>query len=634
MSDRRWQWIFWSAAACLALGGAAGGVYWWWQPKPQPSPEVEPILEREVKFPLPGYSKSRYLNTAADVEYIGAAACAGCHRSNHQSYMQTAHSRALVDVEADAEPQDGSFEHKPMGRSYRVYRKDGLLRHAEIVQTADGKEIARVDHPVRYLVGSGNFSRTYLIEVDGYLYESPITYYASTKRWGLSPGYDTSWNAGFERPIDIKCLVCHAGRARPSSTSAHAVTFQEQAIGCESCHGPGALHRDLRASKKGVPVEEDLTIVNPAKLSRSLQEDICAFCHLNGQVAIWLRGRERTDFRPGLPLSDFRVHYRFEPESEQMTVVGHVEQLRLSACYQKSALTCLTCHDPHRRRAPKDAIAYYRQKCLECHADSATEQSKDGGHSPVCRLDPAERRKMDKADNCVACHMPRGDTEIPHIAFTHHRIGVHGRVKPATGRTPVLAAIEDLGHLSPIDRQRNLGLAYLEAAELGTYPALIESFHDRGRQLLEDSHAQGLRDGISLQLLGAHYAPLDAVRTGRLARETLAMKSAPLSARGSALLNLGRIAMREREFSAAIERFQEFNKLYRNADGMYFLGACYLELKQPDRALPPLAQALAMRPFSPAMHDALAEAYRQLGKNQLALEHLEKAKTLKQLGQK
>ena len=36
---------------------------------------------------------------------------------------------------------------------------------------------------------------------------------------------------------------------------------------------------------------------------------------------------------------------------------------------------------------------------------------------------PAERESL--ANDCVQCHMPHSPTDIPHLAFTHHRIGIY-----------------------------------------------------------------------------------------------------------------------------------------------------------------------------------------------------------------
>ncbi|HEY7422808.1 MAG TPA: hypothetical protein VH682_00980, partial [Gemmataceae bacterium] len=171
MSDRprRTRRVLWLLVA-VAVAGVVFAAWPNWGRNPQPPPE-DP-------FPLPPYSESRFLNTGPEARYIGTAACAACHPGNHRSFLLTAHSRSLAEVDPNVEPPDGSFDHPLSGRSYRVYRRDNQLRHEEILRTAEGQEVTRVDVPVRYRIGSGHFTRTYLVELDGFLHESPITWYA------------------------------------------------------------------------------------------------------------------------------------------------------------------------------------------------------------------------------------------------------------------------------------------------------------------------------------------------------------------------------------------------------------------------------------------------------------------------
>jgi predicted CXXCH cytochrome family protein len=574
-------------------------------------------------FPPPPYSETRFLNAGPDARYIGSDACGRCHKANHESYLLTAHSRALADLNPDAEPPDGSFNDPGSGRSYRVYRQDGKLRHEEVLRTAEGKEVGRVDVPVRYLIGSGHFTRSYLVEIDGFLHESPITWYTSSGRWQTSPGYDSPQHWGFERPVDVGCVVCHSGRAEPIDGTSHHMSFQEKAIGCENCHGPGSLHEERHRGGQQPTGEDDLTIVHPGKLTRPLQEAICAVCHLSGPANIPVRGRQVSDFRPGRPHGDYRVHYRFEGDDEQMTVVGHVEQLRQSACYQKSEeMTCLTCHDPHARARPKDLSAYYRQKCLGCHTTQA------------CGLDPAERLKKEPADSCVACHMPRGDTEIPHIAFTHHRIGRHAARRSAeSSRAPELVPTDDVSHLAPLDRQRNLGLAYLEVSRNRLYARQAEAYWPRARALLEAVHAAGLRDGDTELGLVEIYEREDVARAASHARLALEAHDLSAKARGQAMMILARSEIQGRNLDAAIGLLTELVVQRRFAEDWRLLGLCYLEQRQPAKALPALEQALAIRPFRSATHSALAEAYRQLGDPRRAGEHQDRALWLSKHGQ-
>jgi predicted CXXCH cytochrome family protein len=595
----------------LGLGVAVAlglTVYLKWR-SPQRTPEPA-----ENSFPLPPYSTSPYLNTGPEARYIGTAACAGCHRPEHQSYLLTAHSRALGEPDLADEPPDGSFFNKASGRSYRVYRQDGVLRHEEVLRTAEGQEIARVDVPVRYRIGS--LSRSYLVEIDGFLHESPITWYASQGRWDMSPGYNVPHNLSFERAVPPQCLFCHSGRTQLAPGTVHRTTVLEKAIGCENCHGPGSLHEELHRSGKFVRGQLDRTIVRPNRLSRELQDAICANCHLSNGLMSFLRGREATDFRPGMPLTDYRIDYQIDNGDDEMTVVGHVEQLRRSACYQKSGtLTCLTCHDPHQGKKPADPVAFQRQKCLGCHTEAA------------CRLDTAERHRKDPTDNCMSCHMPRSKTDVPHVAFTHHRIGRHPESPVNRVRTPVLVPVEDNPHLAPADKNLELGLAYGLAAQK-VDDSESELFRERARRLLIPLREAGLRDpqlSWALRVLTQSSNPAQA---RSLALEVLQAKDASAQCRADALWHMVNCYRQEKRYEAAREALEELVGMRRLASDWRALGMAYLGLEEPEKAVTALKYALAIRPFRPGIHAALAEAYQRLGEEKLAQEHLDKARWL------
>ena len=388
-------------------------------------------------------------------------------------------------------------------------------------------------------------------------------------------------------------------------------------IGCESCHGPGSLHQRHHRAGKREAGKEDPTIVHPGRLDRSLQEAICAACHLSGAASVQVRGRRFADFRPGTPLGENRVHYRLTAESERMTVVGHVEQLRLSACYQKSnELTCVTCHPPHRREKPKDLMAFHRQKCLDCHA------------TKPCGLDEARRLKKDPTDNCVACHMPRGDTEIPHIAFTHHRIGRH-EARPAPSRgAGELVPIEDISHLAPVDGQRNLGLAYLYVAKNPLYSRYARPFLERGIGLLEGVRSAGLREGVTAHALAEAYWKIDPDRAAMYARMALDAKDTGAEGRATALLLLGDREKQLGDMGAAVGLLEKVVRVRRHAEDWRLLGVGYLETGRTKEALSALRHALAIRPSRPTTHLALEEAYRRRGDAARARDHGEKARWL------
>jgi len=87
--------------------------------------------------------------------------------------------------------------------------------------------------------------------------------------------------------------------------------------------------------------------------------------------------------------------------------------MRESRCYQQSGqrLGCISCHDPHRLPEAAERVAYYRDRCLVCHADRG------------CRLPRPARIARNADDDCTACHMPRVQaTDVAHTSLTRHNI--------------------------------------------------------------------------------------------------------------------------------------------------------------------------------------------------------------------
>ena len=291
------------------------------------------------------------------------------------------------------------------------------------VETHDGRMIQRLrgtdpkstlqeKEEIRFLLGSGSRGQSALIDRDGLLVQSPISWFHDDKRWGVAPGYQ--YNLNFDRPIRAACLFCHANRSLPVAGTVNRYRepiFEGFGIGCERCHGPGQLHVE-RQSRGDVAEGPDDTIVNPAKLAPALREAVCQQCHLTGAVRFGGAGRETYDFRPGLPLHDFWATF-VHPEdlTGNNKAVGQVEQMYASRCYNASQgkLGCISCHDPHVKPAEKEKAAYFRNRCLACHTTRS------------CSL--SERRRQKAQDDCVQCHMPRfASADIAHSSTTDHRI--------------------------------------------------------------------------------------------------------------------------------------------------------------------------------------------------------------------
>lgn len=592
MNRTRIQWLV--ATACVAVLAAV----WIWFGATKSDQSIPPIADRAKQIPLPPITASLYRNTQRDVRYVGTERCMSCHADQHASYLKTAHSRSLSVVDPHDQPPDGEFDHAASGRRYRVYRQDGKLRHRESLLLTDDGELQLGDFPLAYLVGSGRFTRTYLVEDDGFLIESPVTWYSSLGKWAMSPGYDRAGHRSFYRTIDYACLFCHAGTVDPIAENEQRLRLGDLAIGCERCHGPGELHVAHWTANTGeLDAAGDRTIVNPKRLPRDLAESICQQCHLTGATQVAVRGRRAEDFRPGLRWSEFVVDFDYETKGSEMTVVGHVSQMHQSPCYQGSdTLTCVTCHDPHSAVDPAERIAEVRTTCLQCHAE------------PSCSngLPAAERSNR----NCATCHMPQSRTDIQHVAFTHHRIGLHKSesvdiVRPGdTGFRPLVPVL-DVSRLPAADRQRSLGLAYLQF-QWHQEETDAQAYLSAARPFIEDAAALGLMDA-SLALAQAELAAAagESAAVKQWAREALTALQPTGNERITALRFLAGMALEQNQFPEAATHLEELVKLARDPRDWFLLGVCRTRQGDAAAAITAFERVIAIDPAQPETYELL-----------------------------
>jgi tetratricopeptide (TPR) repeat protein len=616
-----WAWI---AAAGLVVATVAWiGWGWFWQPLVHHEPSPASAPQGKV-FPISAIADSPYLNTLQGAGYVGTRRCIECHADQHETYLATAHSRSMSAVDPAREPGNGEFVHGASSRKYLSFRQGDRLRHRESLWADDGNEILLCDYPLSYLVGSGRFARTYLVEDQGFLVESPLTWYVSLDKWAMSPGYDAPHHRSFHRTIEHSCLYCHAGNCQPVESNDQRLELVELAIGCERCHGPGSLHvaRHAAGNAQAAP-EGDRTIVNPSRLPRDLAEAVCHQCHLTSEVQIAVRGRSPADFRPALRWQDFAIDYEFDDPAADMTVVGHVAQMRQSRCYQQSdSLTCITCHAQHEPVAAAQRIAHYRATCQQCHAE------------PACRVELATRTAQN-ANDCVACHMPQSSTDVPHVAFTHHRIGIHS---PAAASRPSIAAgkprlrpVLDDSSLPEIDRRRALGLAYFQYYRDHDQDEAARHCLAEARKLIESTLAAGLIDAPLAQARAElAAADGDSAAAARWATTALAGEHLTSKERSSALRLLAGIALQENREAEAQQHLEELTTLRRDPRDWFLLGASRQRQGDAPAAIAAWERVLQIDSAPPETHELLAALYSAQGNELLAKQRRDQAILIRQ----
>jgi tetratricopeptide (TPR) repeat protein len=322
------------------------------------------------------------------------------------------------------------FTHTASGVRYRVSRSDSnYWMEFEKIGDAD----LRGTRPLAWFVGSGAAARSYLLCADGFLYEAPVAYYSASAKWDLAPAYDGYAYPYLTRPILPGCLNCHASFLAlvPGTQNRFAAEpFGEGGVACERCHGAGEAH-----------IRGDRSIVNPAKLSPGRRDDVCAQCHLSGEVRVMRPGARWDSYRPGDRLADSVTVFVRAGTAPGMRVTSHFEKLAQSVCKRMAGdrLWCGSCHDPHATAA----AAAFRQKCLNCHATHG------------CTEEHTNRAR--RQDDCTACHMPkRPVTDAEHVVYTDHSIP--RRPRPESRAASPDAELVPFGGGTP--SARDLAIAY------------------------------------------------------------------------------------------------------------------------------------------------------------------------------
>lgn len=383
-------------------------------------------------------------------EYVGSAACARCHQSIYQSYTRTDMGRSMARVTPElirTLSLPGSIYNAKFDRHYDVFSRDGKLYQSEWQSGADGHDVFRSTHEIGWIIGAGHLGFGGLLQRGNYLFEAPLSFYTKTQQWGLSPGYEHT-DVAFNRPVMAECAFCHSGRATPLDQTTGkfaAKPFSQLAIGCENCHGPGALHTQaMSAHPNGL---DNLRIVNPSLLSANLENELCMSCHEGGDSRVPKSGKSYLDFRPGNSLDDTLsiLMMPMNPASpEDRDHLHYFFQMSMSKCYQATVgqLRCTTCHNPHVEPSPKDSPAYFNQKCMSCHAEP----------SHACTGSADARQRTTPANNCIGCHMPRKDVaEIDHASLTNHRILARPDESwPVSAFQLTTPSLPDLVHLNPV----------------------------------------------------------------------------------------------------------------------------------------------------------------------------------------
>ena len=508
-------------------------------------------------------------------DYVGSAACAGCHRAIADTQARTRMART---AEVEIPPAESSREGEIQYESVR--KGQGI----EFRVTMPGREAVSV--PVERMVGGDHHGVSFLARIAAIegarlqrpaLVETRYLHSAPDKRLVLSPGFPDEHPASFETAFgralspqfETKCLACHG-----TSLSAN----DKPGVRCEHCHGPGRQH--LLAVGRGKPKQG---IVNPALLDNEGRLGTCAPCH---------SGFSRIA----------------DPQPDDLLISNQVNALSNSECYIQSGkgLSCSTCHDPHNDSTP--VVAKANDACLSCHAQA------NARHAAVC--------PVNQTAACTTCHMPavrKGSFDIvDHWIRVHPDASAVVKTRKPEWSSTVHPKREFLKIIATKDRET--AVEARERLDRG------EAFFDVAGKYSIDATAPGggylgevwldkIDPAIAAAASKLDYGCISpAVQTSN-GFVIVARCDRNFKYRANQLQEEASALRRQGQLTAAIAKYLEALRVYPHLlRGLIFLGTAFGEQGNANRAAGVLEFAARLYPDDPAARYNLGIAYGSLGR--------------------
>lgn len=361
-------------------------------------------------------------------EYVGIRECAACHRDirgDMADYCEVAvvcHAEALLNV---AEDQAGLVADFSAGEEVRQVQFPG-----------EDEPRAFTAADITFAMGTGRYVQRYVYQNGDQYLVLPAEWNVIHQQWEPlelaatwpDPAFDWGEN----------CSRCHT----TGLTSTDPLTWVDDGVVCEACHGPGSNHVALADEVGNRPSDEELAAVRNA-IVVSPDPQICGQCHSQGSEPDGNHPFPLT-YRPGTELLDPAVYALVPNDSgDHWWLTGHAKKSNMQynewlvsghanaltdlkesefardeclACHSgdyrwnqqvrtvyeagdldgepppaltvetaQFGITCITCHDVHSTSAENDFFLVNEPYalCTECHSDTDTS---NGLHHPVQQM--------------------------------------------------------------------------------------------------------------------------------------------------------------------------------------------------------------------------------------------------------
>lgn len=343
--------------------------------------------------PLTHEELSQQETITASAHYVGSQACEKCHAQIYQHWQKT-----------------------PMANIVR----DPRSHPDAIIPDLATNTVAKFSKDQVAFVYGSIWKQRYFTKIGDDYFPLPVQWDIGNHKWlpYHVPPKGADWWASLypsdnmQRPTGPTCDGCHS-----VDYNIHTKQVAEWNVGCERCHGPGSEH---------VQHPTRCNIVNPAQMDSVAANDTCIQCHSQGRpLTNPIEGKYYdwpVGYRVGLRLQDY---WRLENCTLGQTdfyhfpdCTAHKNRMQgndfVQSVMYRHQITCSSCHDVHGTDNYAQLIKPANQICQDCHGPT----SPNGPHTATLE-EHTHHKDGSSGSQCVACHMPKIETEGVPGSFVH-----------------------------------------------------------------------------------------------------------------------------------------------------------------------------------------------------------------------
>lgn len=412
---------------------------------------------RSERASLARESRQRPIEVHGD-GYVSSSECRSCHPSEYASWHASYH-RTMTQV-ASPESVKGRFDDVLLGGEPGLrLSRDGDRYFVQ----KDGPTAPLA--PISLVTGSHHMQIYWYETGEGRkLGQLPYAFLLREQRWVPRGSVFLEPPQHYARPDEsgrwsTTCIRCHATQGQPRiEAGAYDTHVREFGIACEACHGPGREHVESHRSPLAryashLGAEERASIVHPGEIDHARASEICSQCHAVWQhedrEAMTRWNKHGLEYRPGDdPASSLWLFQpsraASEPRIEDTLIrepsyaagqfwsdgAARVSGREFSGmidspCYEAGELSCLSCHDMHKREDDPRTLLSWADDQLgaEMDGDRACVQCHDAYSTESQRTAHTRHLAASSGSRCYNCHMPHTSYGLMK-AMRSHRIDV------------------------------------------------------------------------------------------------------------------------------------------------------------------------------------------------------------------